>query len=52
MLVVFFSASRTPNAKPELLLKAGARYERTLEAVSSRPLLGGIPWIGRDERLV
>src|SRR5215510_2224468 len=29
----------TPNAGPELLLEAGARHERTLEAVSSRPLL-------------
>ena len=28
------------NARPELLLKAGARHERTLEAVSSRLLLG------------
>ena len=34
--------SRT--ARPELLLEAGARHERTLEAVSSRPLLGG--WSG------
>ena len=30
-----------PNAGPELLLEAGARHERTLEAVSSRPLLCG-----------
>ena len=29
-----------PNARRELLLKAGARYERTMEAVSSTPLLG------------
>src|SRR3979409_1804246 len=29
-----------PNAGPELLPEAGARYERTLEAVSSRPMLG------------
>jgi hypothetical protein len=28
------------NAKPELLPEAGVRYERTLEAVSSRPLFG------------
>jgi len=28
------------NARPELLLKAGATEERTLEAVSSRPLFG------------
>jgi hypothetical protein len=27
------------NAGPELLLEAGARHERTLEAVSSRPRL-------------
>jgi len=27
-----------PNARPELLPKAEARYERTLEAVSSMPL--------------
>jgi hypothetical protein len=32
---------RTPNAGPELLLEADARYERTLEAASSRPLLCG-----------
>ena len=31
----------TPNAGPELRLEAGARHERTLEAVSSRPWLGG-----------
>jgi hypothetical protein len=30
-----------PNARPELLLEAGATKERTLYAVSSRPLLGG-----------
>jgi hypothetical protein len=29
-----------PNARHELRLEAGARYERTLEAVSSMPLLG------------
>jgi hypothetical protein len=29
-----------PNARPELLPEAGARYEWTLEAVSSRPLFG------------
>ena len=29
-----------PNARPELLPEAGARHERTLEAVSSRPLFG------------
>src|SRR5262252_2967615 len=29
-----------PNAGPELRLKAGARHERTLEAVSSRPWFG------------
>jgi len=28
------------NARPELLPEAGARHERTLKAVSSRPLLG------------
>ena len=33
--------SRPHNAGPELLLEAGARHERTLEAVSSRPLLCG-----------
>jgi hypothetical protein len=30
-----------PNARPELLPEAEARHERTLEAVSSRPWLGG-----------
>jgi hypothetical protein len=30
----------TPNARRELRLKAEARHERTLEAVSSTPLLG------------
>jgi hypothetical protein len=30
-----------PNARRELLLEAGARHERMLEAVSSTPLLGG-----------
>jgi len=30
----------SPNARPELLPEAGARDERTLEAVSSRPLFG------------
>jgi hypothetical protein len=34
------ASSSLPNARPELLLEAGARHERTLEAVSSRPLLG------------
>jgi hypothetical protein len=29
---------KRPNAEPELLPEAGARHERTLEAVSSRPL--------------
>jgi hypothetical protein len=29
-----------PNARPELLPEAGARHERTLEAVSSRPFIG------------
>jgi hypothetical protein len=29
-----------PNARRELRLEAGARHERTLEAVSSTPLLG------------
>jgi hypothetical protein len=29
-----------PNAKPELLPEAGARHERTLAAVSSRPWFG------------
>ena len=33
-----------PNARPELLPEAGARHERTLEAVSSRPLFG---WLRR-----
>jgi hypothetical protein len=28
------------NARPELLPEAGARHERTLEAVSSRPFIG------------
>jgi hypothetical protein len=28
------------NAKPELLPEAGARHERTLAAVSSRPWFG------------
>jgi hypothetical protein len=31
-----------PNARHELLLKAGATQERTLEAVSSMPLLGAM----------
>jgi hypothetical protein len=31
-----------PNARPELLLEAGARHERTLEAVSSTPLFGDV----------
>ena len=31
---------RMRNAKPELLPEAGATKERTLEAVSSRPLFG------------
>jgi hypothetical protein len=31
-----------PNAGPELRLEAGARHERTLEAVSSRPWLGSL----------
>ena len=31
---------RAPNARHELLPKAEARNERTLEAVSSMPLLG------------
>src|SRR3989304_2244278 len=30
------------NARPELLPESGARQERTLEAVSSRPLLDGV----------
>jgi hypothetical protein len=30
-----------PNARPELLPEAGA--QRTLEAVSSRPLFGSVP---------
>jgi hypothetical protein len=34
--------SRPPNASPELLPEAGARDERSLEAVSSRPLLGAV----------
>jgi hypothetical protein len=33
-----------PNARPELLPEAGARNERTLEAVSSRPLFGAVAW--------
>jgi hypothetical protein len=32
-----------PNARRELLLEAGVRYERTLEAVSSTPLFGAGP---------
>jgi hypothetical protein len=32
--------SLAANARPELRLEAGARHERTLEAVSSRPLFG------------
>ena len=36
-------AAPAPNARPELRLEAGARYERTLEAVSSRPLFGPVP---------
>ena len=31
-----------PNAGHELLLEAGATQERTLYAVSSMPLLGGV----------
>jgi hypothetical protein len=31
-----------PNARYELLPGAGARHERTLEAVSSVPLLGDV----------
>src|SRR5258708_33768943 len=31
--------NETPNARPELLPEAGATEERTLEAVSSRPLI-------------
>jgi hypothetical protein len=31
-----------PNARYELLPEAGARHERTLEAVSSRPMLGWV----------
>src|SRR5438132_7550597 len=34
-----FNLEPQPNARPELLPEAGARHERTLEAVSSRPLL-------------
>ena len=43
-----FTLQETPsfswrdNARPELLPEAGATEERTLEAVSSRPWLGGI----------
>jgi hypothetical protein len=36
MPTVFFPVK--PNAGPELRLEAGATQERTLEAVSSRPL--------------
>jgi len=32
-------AETLPNARPELLPEAEARYERTLEAVSSKPLI-------------
>ena len=39
---------RMPNARHELRLEAGATQERTLEAVSSMPLLG-VP--GTDYRL-
>ena len=49
LLIQFFYCK--PNARPELLLEAGARHERTLEAVSSRRLLGGIfcvdAWVRR-----
>jgi hypothetical protein len=38
--------SETPNARPELLPEADATQERTLEAVSSRPLFG-LDWKDR-----
>src|SRR5438093_2066932 len=41
LLVVFSAAPLAPNARRELRLEAGATQERTLEAVSSTPLLGG-----------
>ena len=34
------SRKSMPNTRPELLTEAGTRHEQTLEAVSSRPLLG------------
>ena len=40
MFFYFFSAPLAPNARPELLPEAGA--QRTLEAVSSRPLFGPV----------
>ena len=39
-VVRFPSNLLEPNAGPELLLEAGARHKRTLEAVSSRPWFG------------
>ena len=48
-----FTLQETPsfswrdNARPELRLEAGARHERTLEAVSSRPWLG----VGQAEEI-
>jgi hypothetical protein len=38
-----------PNARHELRLEAGATQERTLEAVSSMPLLGPAPMLGVGE---
>ena len=35
-----------PNARRELRLEAGARHERTLEAVCSTPLFGIVRWHG------
>jgi hypothetical protein len=37
-----FSRRRRLNAAPQPLLEAGARYERTLEAVGCRRLLGAL----------
>ena len=35
-----FCGFQQPNARRELRLEAGVRHERTLETVSSTPLLG------------
>jgi hypothetical protein len=41
MMILIDSAQPGPNARYELLPEADARHERTLEAVSSIPLLDG-----------